>query len=73
MKRALFVIALAALYVLHQDVWNWRKTAPILFGVLPVGLSYHVLYTLVIALMMGLLVRYAWPGRLEEPGEGDAK
>ncbi|MFN0084236.1 MAG: hypothetical protein ACKVX9_02505 [Blastocatellia bacterium] len=73
MKRALFVIALAALYALHQDVWNWRKSAPILFGILPVGLSYHVLYTLVIALMMGLLVRYAWPGHLETHEGGDAR
>ncbi|MDX2030370.1 MAG: hypothetical protein SF339_06860 [Blastocatellia bacterium] len=73
MKRAFFVIALVALYVLHQDVWNWRKAAPILFGILPVGLSYHLVYTLAIALMMGLLVRYAWPGHLEAQGEGDAK
>ncbi len=71
MKRALLAIALAALYVLHQDVWNWRKAAPILAGVLPIGLWYHVLYTLAIAGMMWLLVRHAWPAHLERAGEED--
>jgi hypothetical protein len=32
---------------------------------LPVGLTYHVAFCLVVALLMGLLVRYAWPRDLE--------
>ena len=34
----------------------------IVFGVLPIGLAYHVLYSIVVAAVMWLLVRHAWPG-----------
>jgi hypothetical protein len=37
-----------------------------LFGVLPVGLTYHVLYSIVVAALMWLLVRQAWPAHLED-------
>jgi len=65
MKRPLLVIAIIALYLLHQDFWLWRAAAPIVFGFLPVGLFYHVCYTLVISALMWVLVKYAWPSRLE--------
>ena len=68
MKRALLVLAVAALYVLHQDLWFWRQARPLLFGFVPVGLAYHVLYTLAVSVTMWLLVRYAWPAHLEPPG-----
>jgi hypothetical protein len=80
MKRSLLVIAIIALYLLHQDFWFWRAAAPVVLGFLPVGLFYHVCYTLVISALMWALVKYAWPSRLDEragewesgrPGEGD--
>jgi len=70
MKRSLLVIAIIALYLLHQDFWFWRAAAPVVLGFLPVGLFYHVCYTLVISALMWALVKYAWPSRLEE-GRGD--
>src|SRR5262249_54511545 len=63
-------IAIIALYLLHQDFWFWRATAPIIFGFLPIGLFYHICYTLAISALMWLLVRQAWPSHLEE-GRGD--
>jgi hypothetical protein len=66
MKQSLFVIAILALYLLHQDFWFWRATAPVVLGFLPVGLFYHVCYTLVISALMWALVKYAWPSRLDE-------
>ena len=33
--------AIAALYLLHQDVWFWRTARPLVFGFLPIGLAYH--------------------------------
>lgn len=66
MKRFLLVIAIIALYLLHQDFWFWRTAAPIVFGFLPIGLFYHVCYTLAISALMWLLVRHAWPSYLEE-------
>ena len=70
-KRALLVLAVAALYVLHQDVWFWRTARPLVFGFLPVGLAYHAAYTVLAALLMWLLVRMAWPSRLEQEAERD--
>jgi hypothetical protein len=73
MKRLTLVGLVIALYALHQDVWLWRAALPLVFGFLPVGLFYHVCYTLAVALVMWLLVRLAWPSHLEEtsPGEGE--
>jgi hypothetical protein len=66
MKQFLLVIAILALYLLHQDFWFWRTAAPIVFGFLPIGLFYHVCYTLAISALMWLLVKHMWPSHLEE-------
>jgi hypothetical protein len=58
-------------YVLHQDYWLWNDRTFVL-GFLPVGLAYHAGYSILAAIMMAVLVRYAWPAQLEdvEPEEG---
>lgn len=61
MRPALLAALVAAVYLLHQDLWFWHAASPILFGVLPIGLAYHVLYSIVVAGVMWLLVRYAFP------------
>ncbi len=66
MKRALLVLAVAALYVLHQDVWFWRTSRPLVFGVLPIGLFYHGCFSVAAALLMWALVKFAWPSHIEE-------
>ena len=71
-RRITFVLAVAALYALHQDVWFWRTARPLLFGFIPVGLAYHGLFCLVSAVLMAVLARYAWPERLEAEAEGRA-
>lgn len=60
---AAFPVAL--LYVLHQDVWFWRQARPLVFGVLPIGLFYHAAFTAACALVLWLLVTFAWPAHLE--------
>jgi hypothetical protein len=70
MKRALLLIIVGALYVLHQDFWFWRTARPLILGFIPIGLFYHACYTIVTALVMWLLVKHAWPSHLEE-GVGD--
>jgi len=64
-------LLVAGVYVLHQDFWNWQRIEPLLFGFLPVGLAYHLGYSMLAALMMVVLVRFAWPVHLEkyEPRE----
>jgi hypothetical protein len=66
MRHALLAVLIAAVYLLHQDLWFWHSAHPVLFGVLPIGLAYHVVYSIVVAGVMWLLVRYAWPAHLED-------
>jgi hypothetical protein len=68
MRRLLLAAIVIALYLLHQDVWFWRAARPFVFGFLPIGLFYHVCFTLAASLVMWLLVRYAWPAHLERWG-----
>lgn len=57
--------ALLALYLLHNDLWLWDD-ATLLFG-LPVGLVYHVGFSIATAIVLTLLVLKAWPDHLEVP------
>jgi hypothetical protein len=65
MKRTLLIAAVVSLYGLHQDVWFWYSARPLVLGFLPIGLFYHACYTVAAALLMWLLVKHAWPARLE--------
>jgi hypothetical protein len=69
MKKTLLVVATLTLYLLHQDVWLWRTARPLVFGFVPIGLFYHAAYAVAAALLMGLLVRCAWPEHLEREAE----
>ena len=71
MSRAVAGVLVLALFLLHQDVWWWREARPIVFGILPIGLFYHVAYTLVTAAVLGLLVRYCWPVEAGPEGPGE--
>jgi hypothetical protein len=65
MKRIVLVIAVIALYVLHQDFWYWRS-ARLVFGFVPIGLFYQGCFCVAAALLMWLLVKFAWPDHLEQ-------
>ena len=62
------MLAVAILYLLHQDVWFWRTARPLVFGFLPVGLAWHAAYCVAVALLMWWLTRVAWPAHLEGVG-----
>jgi Protein of unknown function (DUF3311). len=66
MKPALFVIIVGTLCLLHQDFWFWRTAHPLLFGFIPIGLSYHAGFTILTSLALWVLVSKAWPAHLEE-------
>ena len=68
MRTILLVVAVAALYILHQDIWFWRSSH-LVFGFIPVGLFYHGVFAIAAALLMWLLVTYAWPSHLEREVE----
>jgi hypothetical protein len=71
MTPALAAVLVAALYVLHQDFWFWRAARPLVFGILPIGLFYHVAYTVATSLLLWALVRRLWPTHLETTRETD--
>ena len=66
-------IAFAVLlfYALHQDFWFWREARPLVFGILPIGLFYHAVYTLAVSLVVWGLIRVAWPAHLEAGEDAD--
>jgi hypothetical protein len=66
-KKALILTVLILLvYLLHQDFWNWKRAEPFVLGFLPIGLAYHAGYSILAAILMGVLVKFAWPKHLEE-------
>ena len=65
MKRRLLYAALLLAALLHHDFWFWNDRT-LFFGVLPVGLLYHVVYTLAVVGLMWLLAEYAWPVHLDK-------
>lgn len=71
MRTTVLAICVAALYLLHQDFWFWRD-GRLVFGVLPIGLFYHVLYAMACSILMWALVKFAWPAEIDrQPVTGD--
>jgi hypothetical protein len=66
MKKLLLLLLILAVYAAHQDLWNWGKSDPLVFGFLPIGLAYQAAYSILAAAMMAVLVVFAWPKHLEE-------
>ncbi len=60
MKRIFLILAVLTVYALHQDFWYWRTARPLVLGVLPMGLAYHAAHSILAAVLMWFLVRFAW-------------
>ncbi|MCP5516426.1 MAG: hypothetical protein H7A45_04110 [Verrucomicrobiales bacterium] len=67
------------LFVLHHDFWNWDNRALVL-GWLPVGLAWHVGFSVAAGLLWAAATRWAWPAHIEvwadetdEPADGKAQ
>jgi hypothetical protein len=76
MKKCFLIFLVVLVYAVHQDIWNWRQADPLVFGFLPIGLAYHAAYSIAAAILMAILVKYAWPKDLDEkeeasPGRSD--
>lgn len=69
--KLLLTLFVLIVYALHQDFWNLKNTNLVL-GFLPAGLAYHAGYSVLAAITMAILVKFAWPKHLEnvqpEPG-----
>lgn len=66
-RLTVFLLGLLVLLliVLRNDGWNWHASRPLLLGVIPVGLWWQMMVSLLAAAMMACMVRFAWPGHLE--------
>ena len=69
--RWLLYLLILAMYILHNDLWLWDD--PTLFFGLPAGFSYHIAFCLGAALLLALLVNYAWPDHIEREADDDGK
>lgn len=69
MKNLLTLIAFVML-LLHQDFWLWENTNLIL-GFLPTGLAYHACFSMAVAVLAVLAIRFAWPHDLERWASGE--
>jgi hypothetical protein len=64
-------LLVAVVVLLHQDTWFWRSKALVL-GFLPVGLFYHIVYTLLCAMTMWTLILYVWPQHLDDEAKPES-
>lgn len=72
MPKYVVWILVALLLVAHQDYWQWMDVT-LDFGFLPRGLTYHVVLSIVAALLWILATMFCWPKGLEDdkPGKAD--
>jgi len=69
--KYLLALMVVVVYVLHQDAWNWDQKT-LVFGFLPIGLAYHAGFSCLAAIMMAVLVKFAWPEHLENVEEHES-
>lgn len=69
MRFAIPCALVIGMILLHQDFWFWKSTY-LVFGFIPIGLAYHIAYSLLAACMFAVLVWKYWPAGLE-PGAAD--
>jgi hypothetical protein len=58
-------VAFGLLFLLHQDFWWWDDRTLVL-GYLPIGMFYHILFSIAAAVLWICATRWAWPEHLEE-------
>ena len=64
MKLWIWIIVIT-LGLLHQDFWWWGDRT-LLMNFLPIGLAYHVLFSIVAAGVWLVAVMFAWPNHVEQ-------
>ena len=63
MKKLVIGLAIAML-ILHQDSWFWDDTSMV-FGFMPIGLFYHACFSMTVAVLAVLAIKFIWPHDLE--------
>lgn len=68
-NRKLVWLAVGLLFILHHDFWWWDNPA-LVFGFLPIGLAYHLTFSIAAGCLWFAMVKFAWPSHVEEFAEG---
>lgn len=68
-NRAWLCGSIAGLCLLYHDFWFWSDPTLVL-GFLPVGLFYHVALSLLAGAAWWAVVRFGWPGWIEDWASG---
>ena len=68
-KRLVYCLVIVLAFA-HQDFWLWDNPK-LVFGFLPVGLAYHIVFSILVAICGALVVRYAWPDELQSFADAD--
>jgi len=68
-NRKLVWLAAGLLFVLHHDFW-WWDTPTLVFGFLPIGLAYHLAFSIAAGCLWFAMVKFAWPSHIEEFANG---
>ena len=68
MKKAIWVAAIL-LGLLHHDFWWWDDTTLVL-GFMPIGLAYHLAFSIAAGCLWAAAVKFAWPSDIEEFAKG---
>ena len=63
--RLILWILIAGLILAHQDFWYWHDTTMV-FGLVPMGLFYHVCISLAAATVWFIACTFAWPKGIDE-------
>ena len=64
-KTWILLVAILIMAVLHQDFWFWED-ATLVFGFIPMGLFYHICYSLAASVLALVAIKYFWPEDIEE-------
>ena len=65
-RHRIIALGLALLLIIiHHDFWFW-DSRELVAGFLPVGLAYHMLFSLAAALLWVYAIFFAWPVELED-------
>jgi len=70
MKKIVYGL-IVLLAIAHQDFWWWDTPNPLIGGVVPIGLAYHALVSVLAAVFWAMAVKYCWPEGVDE-GNPDA-
>lgn len=67
------LVLILLVVILRHDYWQWNTPGYLLLGFLPVGLWWQAMVSIAAAVMMGILVRVAWPQNLQDSSPDSAR